>query len=153
MAEIVQRLKDSGGESYIEYYATASYVRDGSKVTITVRCSLYGYGYVAWAYLNDVELARQPAAGTVINKTFTYDNAAAKTYSFNMKARLQTARGYQSYYYTETLTIDVPAYVPPGSEVYVKVSGAWKKASKVYTKVNGAWKEGIVKVKVGGAWK
>lgn len=153
MAQIVQRLKDSGGTSYIEYYATASYVRDGSKVTITVRCSLYGYGYVAWAYLNDVELARQPASGTVINKTFTYDNAAAKTYSFDMKVRLQTASGYQSYYYTETLTITVPAYVPPVTEAYIKVNGTWKKAGAVYVKVNGAWKECTVKFKTGGVWK
>lgn len=153
MAKIVQRLNDGGGTSYIEYYATASYVRDGSKVTITVRCSLYGYGYVAWAYLNGVDLAHQPASGTVINKTFTYDNAATKTYSFDMKVRLQTASEYPSYYYTNTLTIDVPAYVPPGPEVYVNVDGAWKKASGIYVNVEGTWTPGTLKYNAEGEWK
>lgn len=153
MASIVQRLRDGGGTAYIEYYATPSYTRNGSKVTVSIRCSLYGYGYVAWAYLAGVELARQPASGTVITKTFTYDNAEAKTYSYEMKVRLQTASQYQSYYYTETVSIDVPAYVPPGPEVYVKVGGTWKEVSNVYVKVNGAWKEGTVNVKVGGVWK
>lgn len=153
MPRIVESLKDSGGSAYIEYYTSPSYTRNGSKVTVSIRCSLYGWGYVAWAYLDDVELARQPASGTVITKTFTYDDAEAKTYSYEMKVRLQTASQYQSYYYTNTVSIDVPAYVPPGPEVYVKVGGTWKEASNVYVKVNGAWKEGTMKVKVDGAWK
>ena len=67
-----------------------------------------------------------------------------------MKARLQTARGYESYYYTETLSIDVPA---AGAEAYIKVNGTWKKASAAYVRANGAWKECTVKFKTGGAWK
>lgn len=160
MAQIVQRLKDSGGTSYIEYYATPSYTRNGSKVTVSIRCSLYGWGYVSWAYLDGVELARQPDSGTVITKTFTYDNAAAKTYSYEMKARLQTAREYESYYYTETVSIDVPAYIPPvngssiaGGSTYSLVSGAWKKNDSAYIKVNGVWKESQTFVKNNGVWK
>lgn len=159
MAQIVQRLKDSGGTSYIEYYATPSYTRNGSKVTVSIRCSLYGWGYVAWAYLNNQELARQPDSGTVITKTFTYDDAAAKTYSYEMKARLQTARTYQSYYYTETVSIDVPAYVPPAIEpfpgipTYSRVAGAWKKNDSAYIKVGGIWKEAQAFVKNRGVWK
>ena len=159
MAQIVQRLKDSGGTSYIEYYATPSYTRNGSKVTVSIRCSLYGWGYVALAYLDGVELARQPDSGTVITKTFTYDNAAAKTYSYEMKARLQTAKEYQSYYYTETVSIDVPAYVPPAIEpfpgipTYSRVAGAWKENDNAYIKVGGVWKEAQTFVKNRGVWK
>ena len=40
-----------------------------------------------------------------------------------------------------------------GPTVYIKVGGAWKKASKVYVKSSGAWKEGQLKIKTGGAWK
>ena len=40
-----------------------------------------------------------------------------------------------------------------GPTVYIKVGGAWKKASKVYVKSSGAWKEGQLKINVGGAWK
>ena len=40
-----------------------------------------------------------------------------------------------------------------GPTVYIKVGGAWKKASKVYVKSSGAWKEGQLKIKTEGAWK
>ena len=40
-----------------------------------------------------------------------------------------------------------------GPTVYIKVGGAWKKASKVYVKSYGAWKEGQLKINVGGTWK
>ena len=50
-----------------------------------------------------------------------------------------------------TTSFTAPALL--GDVVYVKVSGAWKKASAVYVKVSGAWKTGPVKFKTGGAWK
>ena len=50
-----------------------------------------------------------------------------------------------------TTSFAAPALL--GSEVYIKVGGAWKKASAVYVKVNGTWKAGSVKFKTGGAWK
>ena len=40
-----------------------------------------------------------------------------------------------------------------GPTVYIKVGGAWKKASKVYVKSSGTWKDGQLKIKTGGAWK
>ena len=48
-------------------------------------------------------------------------------------------------------TFAAPALLGP--TVYIKVGGAWKKASKVYVKSSGAWKEGQLKIKTGGAWK
>ena len=48
-------------------------------------------------------------------------------------------------------TFTAPALLGP--TVYIKVGGAWKKASKVYVKSSGAWKEGQLKIKTGGAWK
>ncbi len=142
------KITDGGGTASIEYYATATYTRSGSKVTITVKCSVYGWGKYYRAYLNGSMVI--DSTNTTVYKTFTYDNAAAKTYSFSMKAYLQTATGYSGYEYTETLTIDVPA---ASAQVWANVNGAWKKARKVYARVIGAWKEGLVKFKTGGAWK
>lgn len=51
----------------------------------------------------------------------------------------------------KTVSFAAPALLGP--TVYVKVSGAWKKASAVYVKSAGAWKAGQLKVKTGGAWK
>lgn len=51
----------------------------------------------------------------------------------------------------QTATFSAPALL--GSTIYLKVGGAWKKASKVYVKSSGAWKEGQLKINVGGAWK
>ena len=42
------------------------------------------------------------------------------------------------------------------SNVYVKVSGAWKQASQVYVNVGGVWKDVVddkFYVKVGASWK
>lgn len=51
----------------------------------------------------------------------------------------------------QTVSFTAPELLGP--TVYIKVGGAWKKASKVYVKSSGAWKEGQLKIKTGGAWK
>lgn len=145
------KITDAGGTASIEYYATPSYTRSGSKVTITVRCSVYGWGKYYRAYLNGALVI--DSTDTSINKTFTYDNANAKTYTFSMEARVRTQDGSDEYAYYETASIYVPAYVPPGPEVHVKVDGAWKKASGVYLNAGGTWKSGTLKYNAGGVWK
>lgn len=153
MAQIVETLTDGGGKTYIEYYTSATYVRSGSKVTITVKCSIYGYGYTYWAYLNGTEIARNPDSAVTIYKTFTYDNAAAKTYSFTMGAKLSTAKEYPSYDYTATLTVDVPAYVPPGAQAWVNPDGTWRKA-KTWLNVADVWKSLLAKINIQeGEWE
>lgn len=104
------KISDGGGTASIEYSATATYVRSGSAVRITVKCSVYGWGKYYRAYLNGSMVI--DSEDTTVYKTFSYNDAAAKTYSFPMKAYVQTATGYEGYEYTNTLTIDVPAYVP-----------------------------------------
>lgn len=51
----------------------------------------------------------------------------------------------------KTVTFTAPDLL--GAQVWVNVSGTWKKATAVYTNVNGSWKTGPVKVNVGGTWK
>lgn len=104
------KITDGGGTASIEYSATATYARSGSKVTITVKCSVYGWGKYYRAYLSGAMVI--DSTDTTVYQTFTYNDAAAKTYSFPMKAYVQTATAYEGYEFTETLTIDVPAYVP-----------------------------------------
>lgn len=115
MASIVQKVNDGGGTAYIEYYATASYTRSGNTVTITVKCSVYGWGKYYQAFLNGSLVI--DSQDTTVYKTFTYNDASAKTYSFAMKAYLQTATSYSGYEYTETLSIDVPAASSPITSV------------------------------------
>lgn len=145
------KITDGGGTASIEYYATATYTRSGSKVTITVKCSVYGWGHYYRAYLNG-DLAID-SEDTTVYKTFTYDNASAKTYSFAMKAYVQTAAGYSGYEYTETLTVDVPAYVPPGAQAWVNPDGTWRKA-KTFLNVAAAWKTLLAKINIQeGEWE
>lgn len=152
MASIVTgKIADAGGTCSIEYSATPSYVRNGSTVTITVKCSVYGWGKYYRAYLNGSLVI--DSQDTTVYKTFTYNNAAAKTYSFPMEARLHTQDGRDEHVYYETASIYVPAYVPPGPQVYVNVNGTEKKASQVYIHAGGVWKPGTLKYKTGGVWK
>lgn len=51
----------------------------------------------------------------------------------------------------QEISFTAPALLGP--TVYVKVSGAWKKASAVYVKNSGEWKAGQLKIKTEGAWK
>lgn len=104
------KITDGGGTASIDYSATATYARSGSKVTITVKCSVYGWGHYYQAFLNGAKVI--DSEDTTVYRTFTYNDASAKTYSFPMKAYVQTEAGYEGYEYTETLSVDVPAYVP-----------------------------------------
>lgn len=148
---VTGKITDAGGTASIEYYAIPSYTRNGSKVTITVRCSVYGWGKYYRAYLNGALII--DSEDTSVTKTFTYDNAGAKTYSFSMEARVRTQDGIDEYTYYKTVSIDVPAYVPPGPEVYVNVDGTWKKASGIYVNVEGTWTPGTLKYNAEGEWK
>lgn len=148
MAYISDRQTYGVNTAGIDYTATASYTRSGSKVTITVKCTVTGWGHYYKAFLNGTEVI--DSVDTTVYKTFTYDNAAAKTYSFPMKTYLQAIAEIDGQEKNATLTIYVPA---ASAQVWVNVNGIWKKASKVYAKVSGAWQEGLVKFKTGGAWK
>ena len=147
---VANRRVDSGGEATCYGSVSATYARSGSRVTITVSVTLTSGSGKYWGVsIDDVDV-RYNAAGTT-TKTYTYDNAAAKTYSFVVKSYVQTATSYAGQTYThDPLTISVPA---AGAEAYIKVNGAWKRASAVYVKVNGAWTECTVKFKTGGVWK
>lgn len=114
---------DAGGYAEINCTATATYVRSGSSVTITVTVKVYdSQGHYFNVTLNGAYVIEQQ--NTTVTKTFTYDDASAKTYSFPMVAYIQTAAGYTGESTTGTLTIDVPA----AGDVWVKISDTvWEK--------------------------
>lgn len=148
MAYISDRQTYGANTAGIDYTATASYTRSGSKVTITVKCTVTGWGHYYQAFLNGVKVI--DSEDTTVYRTFTYDNAAAKTYSFPMKTYLQAIAEIDGQEKTATLTISVPA---ASARVWVNVDGAWKKDSRVWANAAGAWKDGLVKIETGGAWK
>lgn len=144
----------AGGKvlSSISGTVSATYVREGSKVKITITTTVTGgRGAYYQVHVNEDDAISFAQSTGTKTKTYTYDDPAAKTYSYGIWIYLQYQTGYQGYTYTKgPLTIDVPA---AGAQPYVKVDGMWKPADKTYIKVNGAWKEGLVQCKAGGAWK
>ena len=82
-------------------------------------------------------------------------SGSTKTYYFTgiaaAGASIKVVVGVKVDHPTQKISFTDPELLGP--TVYIKVGGAWKKASKVYVKSSDAWKEGQLKIKVGGAWK
>lgn len=133
---------DAGGYAKINCIATATAARSGSSVTITVTVKVYdSQGHYFNVTLNGDYVIEQQ--NTTVTKTFTYDDATAKTCSFPMVAYIQTAAGYTGESTTGTLTIDVPA---AGAQGYINIGGAKKKVIKTLVNVGGVGKEANAKV-------
>ena len=83
------------------------------------------------------------------------NSGSTKTYYFTGSAEagasIKVVVGAKVDNSTQEISFTAPELLGP--TVYIKVGGAWKKASKVYVKSSGAWKEGQLKIKTGGAWK
>ena len=104
------------------------------------------------------ELRRCDVAG-VTGSAYTEsdfgNSGSTKTYYFTglaaPGASIKVVVGVKVDNSTQEISFTAPELLGP--TVYIKVGGAWKKASKVYVKSSGAWKEGQLKINVGGAWK
>lgn len=159
---------DSGGSASLYGSVTATYTRVGStvKIVATIKVTSWAGKYAALDFNGETVI--RESTGTV-TRTFSYDNASAKTYTYPVSAYIQTATTYAGYTQSYSLTIDVPA-APTGSGIvsqvrvnsawkqitgmHVKVSGSWKKVNDAYVKVNGAWKKCVSKATItiyGGA--
>ena len=84
-------------------------------------------------------------SGDTVSYYFTGEAAAGASITVTVGRQADSTGDMKS------STFTAPALLGP--TVYIKVGGAWKKASKVYVKSSGAWKEGRLKINVGGAWK
>lgn len=145
--------------------ATASYRRDGSKVTCTISVEVSSSGAYSW----NADIAPSPSGAvpsdsaytTVVYKenttkyiTYTYDNSSAKTYYFYIKTYVQAIQGVTGKSAGGTTDYRFEIYVPAGGATpWIKVNNQWKKGTYIYTKVNGTWKKGITRSKVSGTWK
>ena len=85
------------------------------------------------------------SSGVAASIYYTATAAAGETINVIVGWREDTSGSLKS------VSFAAPALLGPS--VYIKVGGAWKKASKVYVKSSGAWKEGQLKINVGGTWK
>ena len=143
---------DAGGYAQVYGTVTASYVRNGNKVTITITVTINSTFLHAHRYgvnVNGVAFVTQDNGLKTATKTYTYDDASAKTYSFPVTTYVQTAAGYSGY--TDTygpLTIAVPA---AGAQAYINVGGVAKKVVNCYVNVGGAAKKVNIKVNSGGS--
>lgn len=116
----------------ITFKATASYVRDGDGVTVTVKCEISnGRGYYYRAWLGD-DLISAETTGTFY-RTFTYTFSDARTLSFDMSTMCQQASGYQPVYNYATLTINIPAIA---TRMYVASGGTIKTSTEIYAVEN-----------------
>lgn len=83
------------------------------------------------------------------------DSGSTKTYYFTgiaeAGASIKVIIGVKVDNSVQEISFTAPKLLGPS--VYIKVGGAWKKASSVYARVNGAWKDAQVKINVNGTWK
>ena len=83
------------------------------------------------------------------------NSGSTKTYYFTgiaaAGASIKVVVGVKADSVTQEISFTAPALLGP--TVYIKVGGAWKKASSVCINVGGVWKEARVKINIGGAWK
>lgn len=84
-------------------------------------------------------------SGVAASIYYTATAAAGETVNVIVGWREDTSSSHKS------VSFAAPALLGPS--VYIKVGGAWKKASSVYIRVSGAWKESRVKINAGGTWK
>ena len=95
--------------------------------------------------------------GTAYTTAWSANSGVAKSIYFTgtaaAGATIKVIVGYNTDASDSLKSVSFSAPALLGPTVYIKVGGAWKKASKVYVKSSGAWKEGQLKIKTGGAWK
>ena len=95
------------------------------------------------------------ATGSAYTESDFGNSGSTKTYYFTgiaaAGASIKVIVGVKVDNSVQTISFTAPELLGP--TVYIKVGGAWKKASKVYVKSSGTWKDGQLKINVGGAWK
>ena len=85
------------------------------------------------------------SSGVAASIYYTATAAAGETINVIVGWREDTSSSHKS------VSFAAPALLGPS--VYIKVGGAWKKASSVCINVGGVWKEARVKINAGGTWK
>ena len=157
-----------GGSAWTKV-GTTTYQDNNTTITSVVYCArLNGQGFAlkvdetrAHAQFNFTDLYLRCDIGVVTGTPETgikgtSDNGSTTAYftgeaAAGVQITVTVSVNDSNYDTRDRFTFTAPALLGP--TVYIKVGGAWKKASAVYVKSSGAWKEGQLKINVGGAWK
>ena len=143
--------------NHIRMASTVSVARlDGDQIAVRITETRTQQG-IYWQTDNYMRVDVGGTTGTAYTAAWDADSGVAASIYYTGTAAagvtVQVTVGYNQDVSSslQTVSFTVPELLGP--TVYIKVGGAWKKASKVYVKSSGAWKEGQLKINVGGAWK
>ena len=143
--------------NHIRIASTVSVARlDGDQIAVRITETRTQQG-IYWQTDNYMRVDVGGTTGTAYTTAWDADSGVATSIYYTgtaaagvtVKVTVGCSQGISSS--LKTVSFAAPALLGP--TVYIKVGGAWKKASKVYVKSSGAWKEGQLKIKTGGAWK
>ena len=143
--------------NHIRIVSTVSVARlDGDQISVRItetRTKIGSY----WQTDNYLRVDIGGMTGTAYTTAWSANSGVAKSIYYtgtaNAGVTVEVTVGYRADTPSSLKTVSFAAPELLGPTVYIKVGGAWKKASAVYVKSSGAWKEGQLKINVGGAWK
>ena len=143
--------------NHIRIASTVSVARlDGDQIAVRITETRTQQG-IYWQTDNYMRVDVGGTTGTAYTTAWDADSGVAASIYYTGTAAagvtVQVTVGYNQDVSSSLQTVSFAAPALLGPTVYIKVGGAWKKASKVYVKSSGAWKEGQLKINVGGAWK
>ena len=143
--------------NHIRIVSTVSVARlDGDQISVRItetRTKIGSY----WQTDNYLRVDIGGMTGTAYTTAWSANSGVAKSIYYtgtaNAGVTVEVTVGYRADTPSSLKTVSFAAPELLGPTVYIKVGGAWKKASKVYVKSSGTWKDGQLKIKTGGAWK
>ena len=152
-----QKGTTSWENNHIRITSTVSVARlDGDQIAVRITETRTQIG-TYWFTDNYMRVDVGGVTGTAYTTAWSASSGVAKSIYFtgaaNAGVTVKVTVGYSTNVSASLKTVSFTAPELLGPTVYIKVGGAWKKASKVYVKSSGAWKEGQLKINVGGAWK
>lgn len=129
---------------------------DGDQIAVCITETRTQQG-IYWQTDNYMRVDVGGVPGTAYTAAWDADSGVAAsiyyTCTASAGATIEVTVGYNTDVSSSMRSVSFAAPELLGPTVYIKVGGAWKKASKVYVKSSGAWKDGRLKIKTGGAWK
>ena len=143
--------------NHIRIASTVSVARlDGDQIAVRITETRTQQG-TYWQTDNYMRVDVGGTTGTAYTTAWSANSGVAKSIYYTGTAAagvtVKVTVGYNQDVGSSLQTVSFAAPALLGPTVYIKVGGAWKKASKVYVKSSGTWKDGQLKIKTGGAWK
>ena len=143
--------------NHIRIASTVSVARlDGDQIAVRITETRTQQG-IYWQTDNYMRVDVGGTTGTAYTAAWDANSGVAASIYYTGTAAagvtVKVTVGYNQDVGSSLQTVSFTAPELLGPTVYIKVGGAWKKASKVYVKSSGAWKDGQLKIKTGGAWK